>query len=360
MKLLTTYHDCMLAKFKENVQEAANLRQGFQEILEEGLQYGENACYRQSNFNDEGQEEFDTTNDHIVYDLASYLLHARSRILNCNACLETLETTKDKLPGDFLENALVDLRDRGGLKWATPNLFYTISAVEGILDQHFHKAEGYIKDSFEDVIAKLTKLKLPLICCTQHRSALVPKLIFEYVVIRFRFKARNRRNNLISKVTAQRHSNMKQSKLISTKVSLPSGPAISNLNAKNASEVPFVTNVDEQPIMVVDENPVASKTNVLCCNCPLIPAKIYTVTKEGDNQGRQFYGCDKPRELQCKFFKWVSETVGNTKVTKAVSKPRKRRNQVCSTAITPLSVDNIPAKKARKCGKCRQEGMRIL
>ena len=155
------------------------MKLGFQEILEEGLQYGENTSeyswYRKSKVNDEGRDEFDTTNDHIVYDLASYFLHARKRLLNCSKCLETLETTKDKLPGDFLENALVDLRDRGGLKWATPNLYFTISAVEEILDQHFKTAEGYIKDSFEDVITKITKLKLPVICCTQHRSALVPK-----------------------------------------------------------------------------------------------------------------------------------------------------------------------------------------
>ena len=59
MNLLTSYHDCMLAKFKENVKEAVNLKLGFQEILEEGLQYGENTSeyswYRKSKVNDEGR-----------------------------------------------------------------------------------------------------------------------------------------------------------------------------------------------------------------------------------------------------------------------------------------------------------------
>jgi hypothetical protein len=246
MNLLTSYHDCMLAKFKENVEESANLKPGFQEILEEGLQYSENTSgyswYQKSKVNDEGHEEFDTTNDHIVYDLASYLLHARKRLLNCSECLETLETTKDKLPGDFLENALVDLRDRGGLKWATPNLYFTISGVEEILDQHFKTAEGYIKDSFEDVITKITKLNLPMICCTQHRSALVPKLIYEYVVIRFRFKARNQKKFLVSKVTAQRHSSMKQSKIISTKAAVPSR-AVTKSHAQIETAKPYANDV---------------------------------------------------------------------------------------------------------------------
>jgi hypothetical protein len=39
MRPLTSYHDCMLSKFKENVKEAADLRLGFQEILQEGFQY---------------------------------------------------------------------------------------------------------------------------------------------------------------------------------------------------------------------------------------------------------------------------------------------------------------------------------
>ena len=220
MSLLTSYHDCMLSKFKENVKEAADLRLGFQEILPEGFQYLEKFPFGQPTANSEFSEEYDTANDHIVYDLSGYILYARSKMIKCHDCWKTLETTKDKLPGDFLASGFLDVKDRGRLKWATPNLYYTISAVELILDEHFKTAnKGYLRDSFEDVVTKLSKLKLPLICCDQHRSELVPKLIFEYVVIRFRFKARNRKNVLLAKVTAQRHSNMKQSKLISTKAS---------------------------------------------------------------------------------------------------------------------------------------------
>ncbi|GAB1288100.1 Protein ZGRF1 [Apodemus speciosus] len=37
------------------------------------------------------------------------------------------------------------------------------------------------------------------------------------------------------------------------------------------------------------------------------PAKLVMVKKEGPNKGRLFYTCDKPKDNQCKFFKWLEE-----------------------------------------------------
>ena len=102
MQLLTSYRDCMLAKFKENVTEANDLRLGLQEILEDGLAYGDdNISYRIPSFYEDGSEQYDTANDHIVYDLAGYLLHARQHMIQCSECWKTLSTSKENLPGDF-------------------------------------------------------------------------------------------------------------------------------------------------------------------------------------------------------------------------------------------------------------------
>ncbi len=61
----------MLAKFKENIKEAADLRMGFQEMLEEGFKYGdESVAFHIPTINENGIEEFDAVNDHVVYDLA--------------------------------------------------------------------------------------------------------------------------------------------------------------------------------------------------------------------------------------------------------------------------------------------------
>ena len=68
MKLLITYQELMLEKFKE--KEVSNLKLVFQEIVEEGLKYGENtseySSNRKSNVNDEGHVGFDTANDDIL------------------------------------------------------------------------------------------------------------------------------------------------------------------------------------------------------------------------------------------------------------------------------------------------------
>lgn len=37
------------------------------------------------------------------------------------------------------------------------------------------------------------------------------------------------------------------------------------------------------------------------------PAKLVMVKKEGPNKGRLFYTCDKSKDNQCKFFKWLEE-----------------------------------------------------
>jgi hypothetical protein len=101
-----------------------------------------------------------------------------------------------------------------------------------------------------------------MICCSQHRSALVPTLIYEYVVIRFRFKARNQKKFLVSKVTAQRHSSMKKSKINSTKVAVPSR-ALTKSHPQIETDKPYANDVTV----------VQPEEGVLCCNCPL-PSKI--------------------------------------------------------------------------------------
>jgi hypothetical protein len=59
-----------------------------------------------------------------------------------------------------------------------------------MLMKHFNETENYIRDSFERVISKASKLTLYSICCPAHREILLPSLIYDYNVIRFRFQAK--------------------------------------------------------------------------------------------------------------------------------------------------------------------------
>ena len=46
-----------------------------------------------------------------------------------------------------------------------------------------------------------------------------------------------------------------------------------------------------------------NKGVTVVCNCGN-EAVLRIVMKEGPNKGKQFYGCSKPQEEQCRFFEW--------------------------------------------------------
>lgn len=212
MTLLTSYKECMLQKFKQNTEEAKNLKLEMMEILEENFTYTndeEDAVLKEN----EVTEEQNSTSHHITYDLCGFLLHARQSMITCKDCWKSLQVKKEDLPKEFVNDVLVRQRDCGGLKWASPNLFTTIKTVEKILDEHFETPLGYVRDSFEDVIFKIGNQKIPPICCDTHREKLVPKLIYEYLVIRFRFKGKNFTNTELSNKKTERHDQRKKGKL---------------------------------------------------------------------------------------------------------------------------------------------------
>lgn len=50
-----------------------------------------------------------------------------------------------------------------------------------------------MRESFESVMDDITQVSVPLICCEAHRMELLPKLVLDNVVIRYRFEAKNKR-----------------------------------------------------------------------------------------------------------------------------------------------------------------------
>lgn len=97
-----------------------------------------------------------------------------------------------------------------------------------------------------------------------------------------------------------------------------------------------------------------------CCECGE-PAKLLTVHKEGPNQGRQFYVCDKPREAQCKFFLW-SDEAGPSGGGGFAQDSRERfggggsRGRGRGRGRGRAESSSNEPRKARKCGNCGQEG----
>lgn len=209
MILLESYSKCMRFNFKEISKEAADRRKHLQDILLNNL------CFKSS---------FDLPSDfgefhHIVYDLCGYLLYARRKLIekltnNCLNCKNSLETKKELLPENLYAGKLVEIRERfGGLKYCTPNMFSVFSEVEKTIQGHFHSESAYVRDSFSLVMEQISHLTLPEICCNLHREILVPRLIYEYVVIRYRFQAKQEKKQRLEKSKSARKEKRKLSKM---------------------------------------------------------------------------------------------------------------------------------------------------
>jgi hypothetical protein len=93
-------------------------------------------------------------------------------------------------------------------------MFGLFLAVENELTRHFESPSGYMRDSFELVIDKIASLgNLPTIACTLHREKLIPLLVYHYIVIRYRFEAKQKKITDLSEAKAARHSKRKLGKL---------------------------------------------------------------------------------------------------------------------------------------------------
>lgn len=97
------------------------------------------------------------------------------------------------------------------------------------------------------------------------------------------------------------------------------------------------------------------------CNCQE-PARLCTVQKAGPNQGRQFYGCSKPRESSCNFFKWADDeaTSGGSEESNrfagSFNNNTSGREGGRGRGRGRSNETNREPKK-RKCGICGQEGI---
>lgn len=206
MWLLTSYKDCMLNRFKKDKKEAKARKQALKDRLANGMSVIDGTVFNMSAYN--------KCIDDVVYDLAGYALHSRRNLIgSCDECWKSLITDEPLPENSSFPNRLIVLRDKGGLKKVTPNMFFVISSIEKMLMNHFSQEGSYIRDSFEKVIEKASHFTIYSICCPAHQKSLVPSLVYEYIVIRFRFQAKWKKNEEVSKKNSQRHQSRKLSKM---------------------------------------------------------------------------------------------------------------------------------------------------
>jgi hypothetical protein len=85
------------------------------------------------------------------------------------------------------------------------------------ISKHFESEVAFLGDSFSDVITRISELTLPELCCDEHRDNLMVTLIYNYVVMRFRFEAKHKRETELREGKTLRHKNRKLGKLANRK-----------------------------------------------------------------------------------------------------------------------------------------------
>ena len=207
MEILVEYKNCLIDKFRAVESEREQVRLALKEQLftELTLRYVETM---------KELKNTDTSVDELVYDLCGYLLKTRSHVLDCSACASLLKVDSEfDLPEDFLASIYTLERSYGFLQLATVNMFKTFREVEKVITASFsnQNVQIYARDSYEDVLSKISELNLIAVSYPEH-SDVLPFLIMEYVQIRFHFEAKRFRNDNFSKANTSVHSFLKQAK----------------------------------------------------------------------------------------------------------------------------------------------------
>ena len=84
---------------------------------------------------------------------------------------------------------MVDIKNKGGLNYATLDVFTTQGAVEGVLKSHFDDPSIWgAGDAFAKVIDAISDMTLHPLFCDSHRKDAFPALIMAYVQMRFIFE----------------------------------------------------------------------------------------------------------------------------------------------------------------------------
>lgn len=209
MHILTSYKDCMLKSFKENVDKAKKMRENLKDALLKGLIFAKNSEMEQ-------KDDLDLVQSNATYYNCGYLIFSRKEEIDCDKCIASLTADKSELPSEFYAAHITKLRSKGFLRFASLGFYYTIAKVERILQKHLQSNEAYIRDSFQHVIREVVGdgLSLPPICCEAHRHEQLSFLIYEYVVLRYHIEAKRFKHDALQQLKSSQHKHRKMSKMV--------------------------------------------------------------------------------------------------------------------------------------------------
>ena len=208
LSLLTSYTDWLISNFKDNRQANSELKHYIHDLLLEEMVI---ELY-QANLN-----EFDeaTRNDNVAYYICGYLvLRFKRGKKHCSCCAQTLDTGIEKLPANFTAHQFTALKNQGNLRFPSSSMYTLLSKVEELITDFRIEGDIFDPNSFIDILYTLCVNKLPKVGCDQHFQSVVTNLIYDYLLLRYRFIAKEFTQEFCETSHTKKHLNSKMSKAI--------------------------------------------------------------------------------------------------------------------------------------------------
>jgi hypothetical protein len=101
-----------------------------------------------------------------------------------------MEVKEEDISPEFNAHHLTKTKSKGKLRFSSPNLFQMLKQVE------FGVGDIVQNDSFRDILYTLCVDKLPKVSCDSHFLKLMTNLIYDLMIIRYKYIANQTSNDV--------------------------------------------------------------------------------------------------------------------------------------------------------------------
>lgn len=207
MELLSSYKEWLVKRFKKIQKENKDLKDYIKDVLLK------NMVIELHEANSTAGTEA-TRNENVVYYVAGYLIlrFKRKKCANsCTSCLISMETGLEQLPDSFSANEFTKLKNRGGLRF--PSTFALLKIVEQVINDFCRNGSSYGQNAFLSIIQSICLNTLPQVGCQLHHENLMMNLIYDYMLIRFNFIAKQKNIEICQAAKRKKHTHNKLAKI---------------------------------------------------------------------------------------------------------------------------------------------------
>jgi len=125
-----------------------------------------------------------------------------------------MEVKEEDISPEFNAHHLTKTKSKGKLRFSSPNLFQMLKQVIEFYIVDFCVVGDILQhDSFRDILYTLCVDELPKVGCDSHFLKLMTNLIYDFMIIRYKYIANQISNDLSGAIITRKHAQSKLSKM---------------------------------------------------------------------------------------------------------------------------------------------------